>query len=221
MEVEKQMKNEMECIINNQPVEAIVLEEEEKDLEEDPLKNVDISKELRTKKEYIEQIELVSEKLGKRPPRGYRYFTKAKLKEEMANLISNGIKSTYNAGFDEGKATIDHEAEERKSTYAVNVLYRLNLAFMTITERLTEANKKSLGGYYVKNWSGYFEDSEEKKQQLRDCLRELYEKYKDQVAPYMDPFSIYLLLMTTSAVQCLEKEKIVVKFEKPKESIKI
>ena len=192
--------------------EAIMKQEMTQVLNEDNIPKIapELSDKLKNRDELMGEVKKLCDKLGKPYPPKLRRKRKTELSEILARLINEGINASYTAGQEKVKNDVEYkkecEKEEVITSSAVSALMNIQFLTYTIVERLSYANKHRLGNHYVKDVVKSIQENEEKKQELRVLLKNVYLLYREELEAYMHPLTLLALFNVRHCASCITSE---------------
>ena len=200
-------------VLETQEPEAIMKQEMTQVLNEEniPKAAPELSDKLKNRDELMGEVKKLCDKLGKPYPPKLRRKRKTELSEILAGLINEGINASYTAGQEKVKNDVEYkkecEKEEVITSSAVSALMNIQFLTYTIVERLSYANKHRLGNHYVKDVVKSIQENEEKKQELRVLLKNVYLLYREELEAYMHPLTLLALFNVRHCASCITSEE--------------
>ncbi len=201
----QQMIEEME-----QSIASENQEETNTDNEDDEQNNheLEISAKLETRVDYIDQIKQLCDKRGVKPPKALARKKLSDLKEILAEQINDATNQAFHLGSQQNEQERQNEAflEDR----AVNTLYRMDMILLTVVSNMSEKYKTMFNGKYIDNAQKRFEESKDRREELKNALRALYQEegVKEFIDEYCNPVvQVVLINMGALAVSITDGQQ--------------
>jgi len=162
---------------------------------EDEKADEEVSPKVKKRKDYITDIKLLCERLQKPCPVGIHQLKKAELIELLGSLTDEGILKT------KMPSKVDIQEE-----YASNALLNMNMVLLGVCETLTYKYRSYLGEKYCKGIVKRLCESEERRNQLKQALIEVYRKHKDVLDTAISPEATLIMINISLVLESLTDE---------------
>lgn len=171
------------------------------------------------KMEIIEQIKLLSKKMGE-PCDSDRNLGRTKLvvlKKKLAELTGKGVNQLSamqteikqqeikdekedKDGKDEKDEKMEHSLVLISDETAINSLFNYNIILANSIEEISKSlqNNETIGNY-VPNLDGYTKQIYKRENELREALKLIVQEHGEIIKPYLSPIMMYTLIMITAA----------------------
>ena len=156
----------------------------------------------------LRQLEQLSNKSGMPLPKNYKKMKKALLKEELAKMMNASLDCLSGIPTNEPKK---EEPTNNKEDLIIQGLYNFGLLTLDVTENISKQPfcKSYTNNYVINGWSNKFRENEMMGNELKSCLREIYNE-NDWISEYLSVWNRLYMILLLSLMTSVEKEEIIV-----------